>query len=67
MKKFLAIVSIALSSVAFAGGEVKEVCRDKVDKAGKPVLDKKTNKPVQDCKKIKVHKKLEGTEVPVKK
>ena len=67
MKKFLAIVSIALSSVAFAGGEVKEVCRDKVDKAGKTVLDKKTNKPVQDCKKIKVHKKLEGTEVPVKK
>ena len=67
MKKVLTILSIALSSVAFAGGEVKEVCRDKVDKAGKSILDKKTNKPVQDCKKIKVHKKLEGTEVPVKK
>jgi hypothetical protein len=67
MKKVLTILSIALSSVAFAGGEVKEVCRDRVDKAGKPVLDKKTNKPVRDCKKIKVHKKLEGTEVPVKK
>ena len=67
MKKVLTILSIALSSVAFAGGEVKEVCRDKVDKAGKPVFDKKTNKPIQDCKKIKVHKKLEGTEVPVKK
>ena len=67
MKKVLTILSIALSSVVFAGGEVKEVCHDKVDKAGKPVLDKKTNKPVQDCKKIKVHKKLEGTEVPVKK
>jgi hypothetical protein len=67
MKKVLTILSIALSSVAFAGGEVKEVCRDKVDKAGKPVLDKKTNKPVQDCKTIKVHKKLEGTEVPTKK
>ena len=67
MKKVLTVLSIALSSVAFAGGEVKEVCRDKVDKAGKPVFDKKTNKPVQDCKKIKVHKKLEGTEVPVKK
>jgi len=47
--------------------EIKEVCRDKVDKAGKPVMDKKTGKPVQDCKKIKIHKKLEGTEVPVKK
>jgi hypothetical protein len=67
MKKLLTILSIAISSAAFAGGEVKEVCRDKVDKAGKPVLDKKTNKPVRDCKKIKVHKKLEGTEVPVKK
>ena len=66
MKKFLAIVSIAFASNVYAV-EVKEVCRDKVDKAGKPVLDKKTNKPVQDCKKIKVHKKLEGTEVPVKK
>ena len=31
------------------------------------VVDKKTNKPVQECKKIKVHKKLEGTTVPEKK
>jgi hypothetical protein len=30
-------------------------------------MDKKTNKPAQDCKKIKVHKKLEGTPVPEKK
>ena len=66
MKKLLTILSIALSSVAFAGGEVKEVCRDKVDKAGKPVTGK-DGKVVQDCKKIKIHKKLEGTEVPVKK
>lgn len=66
MKKLLTILSIALSSTAFAGGEVKEVCRDKLDKAGKPVMDK-SGKPKQDCKKIKVHKKLEGTEVPVKK
>ena len=66
MKKVLTILSIALSSVAFAGGEVKEVCRDKVDKAGKPVTGK-DGKVVQECKKIKVHKKLEGTEVPVKK
>jgi hypothetical protein len=46
--------------------EVKEVCHDKVDKAGKPVMDK-NGKAKQDCKKIKIHKKLEGTEVPVKK
>ena len=57
MKKLLTILSIALSSVAFAGGEVKEVCHDKVDKAGKPVTGK-DGKVVQECKKIKVHKKL---------
>ena len=49
---------------AHAEAEIKEVCKDKVDKAGKPVMDKKTGKQAQDCKKIKVHKKLEGTAVP---
>ena len=33
----------------------------------KAFADKKTGKPAQECKTIKVHKKLEGTEVPVKK
>ena len=51
---------------AQAGGETKEVCHDKVDKAGK-VVNGKDGKPVQECKKIKVHKKLEGTAVPDKK
>jgi hypothetical protein len=46
--------------------EVKEVCHDRVGKDGKPVVDKKTGKTAQDCKKIKVHKKLEGTKVPEK-
>ena len=58
---------LSWNNPAYAGGEIKEVCRDKVGKDGKPVLDKKTSKPIQECKKIKVHKKLEGTEVPVKK
>ena len=52
---------------AHAGGEMKEVCKDKVYKAGKPVMDKKTGKQAQECKKIKVHKKLEGEPVPTKK
>lgn len=60
------IVSLGLTMTfvapAFAGGEMKEVCKDKVDKAGKPVM--KDGKAVQECKKIKVHKKLEGTEIP---
>jgi hypothetical protein len=60
---FVAGLALTLSQPVFAGGEMKEVCKDKVDKAGK-VVNGKDGKPVQECKKIKVHKKLEGTEVP---
>jgi hypothetical protein len=67
MKKLLALLTLVLATTAYAGGEIKEVCTDKLDKAGKSVLDKKTGKAVQTCKKIKVHKKLEGTPVPTKK
>lgn len=67
MKLLALVTSLALVGTAYAGGEMKEVCHDRLDKAGKPVIDKKTGQPAQDCKKIKVHKKLEGTEVPVKK
>ena len=66
MKKLLTLLLITLASTVFAA-ETKEVCHDRVGKDGKPVMDKKTGKPTQDCKTIKVHKKLEGTEVPVKK
>ena len=47
--------------------ETKKVCVDQQGKDGKPVMDLKTNKPKQNCKEVKVHKKHEGTEVPVKK
>jgi hypothetical protein len=68
MKLLLALVtSLALTGTAFAGGETKEVCTPKVDKAGKAVMDKKTGKQAEDCKKIKVHKKVEGDAVPDKK
>jgi len=76
MKKLLAIAYlaatysicfVATNNLAYAEAEKKEVCHDKMDKAGKPVMDKKTGKAAQECKTIKVHKKLEGTEVPVKK
>jgi hypothetical protein len=53
-----------LTKAAFAGGEMKEVCTPKVDKAGKAVMDKKSGKQAEDCKKIKVHKKVEGDKVP---
>jgi hypothetical protein len=41
-----------------SAAEVKEVCKTEKDKKGKDV---------EKCKKIKVHKKLEGTKVPEKK
>ncbi len=60
---FTLLTSLALAGTAYAGGEMKEVCKDKVDKAGK-VVTGKDGKPVQECKKIKVHKKVEGEKVP---
>lgn len=63
MKKELLIGSMILfllfaplSKAAFAGGEMKEVCHKEVKKG----------KEVDVCKKIKVHKKLEGTAIPEK-
>lgn len=66
MKHIIASIVLALPLTVLAGGEMKEVCHDKVDKAGK-VVNGKDGKPVKECKKIKVHKKLEGTKVPEKK
>lgn len=66
MKKlFLALcltAGLAFSGLAYAEAETKKVCKEKTDKAGKPVLDK-AGKPQEECKTIKVHKKLEGTKV----
>ena len=64
---FVAGLALTLSNPVFAGGEMKEVCTPKVDKAGKAVMDKKTGKQAEDCKKIKVHKKVEGEADPDKK
>lgn len=76
MKKILAILYlagiysvclVATTNIAYAEAETKRVCHDKLDKAGKPIK-KADNSIVQDCKNIKVHKKLEGSDtVPVKK
>jgi len=55
MKKLIALIAL-IPALAFAGGEVKEVCSKEVKKS----------KEVEVCKKIKVHKKLEGTKVPPK-
>jgi hypothetical protein len=67
MKKIITTLALILvTSVVFAAAEVKEVCHDKTDKSGK-IVTGKDGKPVQACKKIKVHEKLEGTKIPEKK
>ena len=66
MKLVLILLSLALSLPVHSAGVLKEVCHARTDKAGKVVKDK-AGKVLQDCKKIKVHKKLKGTAVPAKK
>mgnify|MGYP003351511497 CR=1 FL=1 len=56
MKQLLIVLALAFAMPAFAGGEKKEVCETKVDP--------KTKKEKEVCKKIKVHKKVEGEKVP---
>jgi len=60
-----AFMTILITAPSFAAEE-KIVCRDKITQKGE-VVRGKDGKPVQECKKIKVHKKLEGTKVPEKK
>lgn len=70
MKYFIAILaSLALAHGAMASddtagkGEIKRVCHPKKDKEGKEVKDK-AGKVVEECKDVKVRKKLEATEIP---
>jgi hypothetical protein len=71
MEKIVLAMALALSSqFAISAEPVKEtkkVCVDVKDKEGKDVLDPKTKQVKQNCKQVKQHKKLEGTDVPVKK
>jgi len=73
MKKILLVLALTLGSQFVIAEEPKKqpetvkVCVDVKDKAGQPVIDPKTKKPKQNCKEVKQHKKLEGTDVPVKK
>ena len=70
MKKIILALAVALGSQfahAEAPKEKTRVCVDVKDKEGRDVVDPKTKKVKQNCKEVKVHKKLEGHEVPVKK
>jgi len=66
MKHLIFVAGLVFAVSAVAAPEVKTVCKDKVDQKGN-VVKGKDGKPVQVCKDIKVHKKLEGTKVPEKK
>jgi esterase/lipase len=43
--------------------EIKTVCVDVQGKDGKAVIDPKTKKPKQNCTKVKVRQKHEGTKI----
>lgn len=58
MKKLLALVVATMMSFSVMAAEKQKACVD--------VKDAKTGKVTQQCKEIKKHKKLEGTEVPKK-
>lgn len=53
----VALCALFVSVPSFAAAEMKTVCHKEVKKG----------KEVEVCKKIKVHKKLEGTKIPEKK
>ncbi|NDG30408.1 hypothetical protein EB118_10085 [bacterium] len=68
MKYFLTIllaVGLIFSSVYAEEktSETRKVCVNLQDKDGKPVMDPKTNKPKQECKEVKKHKKHDGTKI----
>lgn len=65
MKTLLAVLLVAFAGTAFAEAQIKEVCKDKKTANGQ-VVKGKDGKPIQVCKKIKIHKKHEGTKVPQK-
>lgn len=70
MKKLLLTVVVALGSQFVVADEpvkheTKKICVDIKDKEGKPVKDAKGNTK-QNCKEVRQHRKLEGTEVPKK-
>lgn len=70
MKHIIFVAGLALAlayPTVQAEPETKKVCIDVKDKEGKPVKDAKTGKNKQSCKDVKVHKKLEGKEVPNQK
>ena len=63
MKSLLIALALALGSqfviADMPKGETKKVCVDQKDKAGKPIIEPKTNQPKQPSKMVRQHKKLD--------
>lgn len=59
MKYILALSLFVMPLATFATPNTKKVCVQETDA--------KTKKTKEVCKNVKVHKKLEGTQVPPKK
>ena len=66
MKKLIIASILSLFAVSSYAAEKKTICKDVVGKNGQ-VVKNKDGTVKQQCKTIKVHKKLEGTKVPEKK
>lgn len=67
IKTFLIASIIACFSLSsFAESKTKQICKDVVGKNGQLVKNK-DGSTKQQCKTIKVHKKLDGTKIPEKK
>ena len=56
MKKILSMILLTLS-LGVSAAETQKVCVDRIGKDGKVVMGK-DGKPAQDCKEMKIHKKL---------
>lgn len=72
VKSLLVVSLISFAGITYAADkkeepkkepETKTVCLDVQGKDGKPVMDPKTNKPKQNCTKVKVREKFEGTKI----
>lgn len=57
--KYLLAALIAFATLPAVAAEEKKVCVKQ--------MDAKTKKEKEVCRKVKVHKKLEGTRIPDKK
>lgn len=66
MKALALALALTFSALpVHAEQETRKVCVDVKDKEGKPVKNK-DGSTKQDCKEVKVHKKLETKEQPKK-